>query len=161
MFIEWWHRGKPTALGVASGAVAGLVAITPASGYVSATSAVVIGLLVSGFCYMAILAKGKLGYDDSLDVFGVHGVGGTWGAIATGIFASKAVNPAGADGLIFGNPALLGKQLIAIIAVGAFSFVVTFVTLKIIGKFTPLRVNKDDEDTGLDLSQHGEVSYSL
>jgi len=161
MFIEWWHRGKPTALGMASGAVAGLVAITPASGYVSASSAIVIGLVVSMLCYMAILAKGKLGYDDSLDVFGVHGVGGTWGALATGLFASKAINPAGADGLFFGNPALLGKQAIAVVVVGAFSFIMTFTILKVIGKFTPLRVEKDDEDTGLDLSQHGEVGYSL
>ena len=161
MFIEWWHRGKPTALGMASGAVAGLVAITPASGYVSASSAIIIGLVVSVLCYLAILAKSKLGYDDSLDVFGVHGVGGTWGALATGLFASKAINSAGADGLFFGNPALLGKQAIAVVVVGAFSFIMTFVILKVIGKFTPLRVEKDDEDTGLDLSQHGEVGYSL
>jgi Amt family ammonium transporter len=124
-------------------------------------AAVVIGLVVSVLCYGAIMLKGRLGYDDSLDVFGVHGVGGTWGAIATGLFASVAVNSAGANGLFHGNPALLGKQLIAIVAVGAYAFVLTFVILKIINLVTPLRLSKADEDTGLDLSQHGEVGYSL
>ena len=161
LFIEWWHRGKPTALGAASGAVAGLVAITPASGFVGPMAAIAIGGIVSGICYGAIMLKSKLGYDDSLDVFGVHGVGGTWGAIATGLFASKAINAAGADGLFHGNPALLGKQLIAIVSVAAFSFIMTFILLKVTALFTPLRVDKDDEDTGLDLSQHGEVGYSM
>jgi ammonium transporter, Amt family len=161
LFIEWWHRGKPTALGAASGAVAGLVAITPASGFVGPMAAIVIGLLVSGFCYGAIMLKGKLGYDDALDVFGVHGVGGTWGAIATGLFASVAINSAGANGLFHGNAALLGKQLIAIVSVAAYAFLLTFIILKVIGLVTPLRLDKADEDTGLDLSQHGEVGYSL
>ena len=161
LLIEWLHRGKPTALGAASGAVAGLVAITPGSGFVSPMAAVLIGGIVSFFCYGAIMFKGKLGYDDSLDVFGVHGVGGMWGAIATGLFASTAVNAAGANGLFHGNPALLGKQLIAIITVAAYSFVMTFVLLKLVNLFTPLRLEKDDEDMGLDLSQHGEVGYSL
>jgi Amt family ammonium transporter len=161
LFIEWIHHGKPTALGAASGAVAGLVAITPASGYVGPMAAIVIGLLVSGLCYSAILLKGKLGYDDSLDVFGVHGVGGTWGALATGLFASVAVNSAGANGLFHGNAVLLGKQLIAIASVAAYAFVLTFIILKVINLVTPLRVDKSDEDAGLDLSQHGEVGYSL
>ncbi len=159
LLIEWIHRGKPTALGAASGAVAGLVAITPAAGFVGPMPAIVIGILVSLFCYITILMKTKLGYDDSLDVFGIHCVGGTWGAIATGLFASTAINSGGADGLFFGNPSLLGKQLIAIVAVMAFSFIVSFILLKIIGLFTPLRVDQSDEETGLDLSQHGEVSY--
>jgi Amt family ammonium transporter len=161
LLIEWFHRGKPTALGAASGAVAGLVAITPASGFVGPMAAIAIGALVSLFCYGAIMLKGKLGYDDSLDVFGVHGVGGTWGAIATGLFASVAINSAGANGLFHGNAALLGKQLIAVAVVMAYSFVLTFVILKVIGALMPLRLEKEDEETGLDLSQHGEVGYSL
>jgi len=161
VLIEWWHHGKPTALGAASGAVAGLVAITPASGYVGPVAAIFIGGIVSIICYGAIMLKGKLGYDDSLDVFGVHGVGGTWGAIATGLFASTAINAAGANGLFHGNPMLLLKQLVAIITVALYSFVVTFLLLKVTSFFTPLRVDKDDEDTGLDLSQHGEVGYTL
>jgi len=159
LLIEWLHRGKPTALGAASGAVAGLVAITPASGFVGPMAALAIGGLVSLFCYGAIMLKSRLGYDDSLDVFGVHGVGGTWGALATGLFASVAINSAGANGLFHGNPALLGKQVIAILAVAAYAFVLTFVILKVIGALTPLRLEKDDEDTGLDLSQHGEAGY--
>lgn len=159
LLIEWVHRGKPTALGAASGAVAGLVAITPGSGFVGPMAAIITGALVSLFCYLAIVMKSKLGYDDSLDVFGVHGVGGTWGAIATGLFASVAVNSAGANGLFHGNPALLMKQIIAIVAVGAYAFLLTFVALKAINLFTPLRLSKDDEDTGLDLSQHGEAGY--
>lgn len=161
VIIEWLHRGQPTALGFASGAVAGLVAITPASGFVGPMAAVILGAIVSPICYCAILLKGKLGYDDALDVFGVHGVGGTWGAIATGLFASIAINSAGANGLFHGNAALLGKQLIAIVSVMAYSFIVTFVLLKVINIFTPLRVSKADEETGLDLSQHGEVGYNI
>lgn len=157
--VEWLHRGKPTALGAASGAVAGLVAITPASGYVGPVAALVIGAVVSVLCYGTILMKSRLGYDDSLDVFGVHGVGGTWGAIATGLFATTAINAAGADGLFHGNAALLGKQIGAVLAVAVYSFVLTFVLLKIVGLITPLRVEKEDEETGLDLSQHGEVAY--
>ena len=159
--IEWFHHGKPTALGAASGAVAGLVAITPASGFVGPMASVAIGGIVSFFCYGAIMLKGRLGYDDSLDVFGVHGVGGTWGAIATGLFASTAVNAAGANGLFHGNPMLLAKQLLAIVTVAAYSFVMTFILLKLVNLITPLRLEKDDEDMGLDLSQHGEVGYSL
>ncbi|OFX16768.1 MAG: ammonia channel protein, partial [Armatimonadetes bacterium RBG_16_58_9] len=147
VIIEWLHRGEPTALGFASGAVAGLVAITPASGFVGPMPALVLGVVVSGLCYLAIMMKTKLGYDDSLDVFGIHGVGGTWGAIATGLFASAAIGST--NGLFFGNPALLGKQLVAIVSVMAYSFVVTFLILKAISLFTPLRVAKDDEDTGL------------
>ena len=159
--IEWLHRGKPTALGAASGAVAGLVAITPASGFVGPMAAIAIGAVVSALCYAAIMAKGRLGYDDSLDVFGVHGVGGTWGAIATGLFASSVINTAGADGLFHGNAALLGKQMLAVVAVAAYSFVMTAAILKTVGALTPLRLGRDDEETGLDLSQHGEVGYAL
>jgi len=161
LLIEWWHRGKPTALGAASGAVAGLVAITPASGFVGPMAAIAIGAVVSAVCYGAIMLKGKLGYDDSLDVFGVHCVGGTWGAIATGLFASVAINSAGANGLFHGNPILLGKQLVAIVSVMGYSFGLTFVILKVLGKLTPLRLEREDEEMGLDLSQHGETGYSL
>lgn len=161
MIVEWQHHGKPTVLGAASGAVAGLVAITPASGYVGPVAAIFIGLVVSVLCYFAINMKGKLGYDDSLDVVGVHGVGGTWGAIATGLFATVAINSAGANGLFHGGAALLGKQLIAIIAVMAYSFILTFVILKIMNAISPLRVTSEEEETGLDLSQHGEVGYTM
>ena len=159
VIIEWLHRGQPTALGFASGAVAGLVAITPASGFVGPMSALAMGAVVSGLCYLAIMMKTKLGYDDSLDVFGIHGVGGAWGAIGTGLFASAAIG--GTAGLVFGNTALLGKQIIAILAVSAYSFVLTFLILKLVGAFTPLRVGKGDEEAGLDLTQHGEVGYNL
>ena len=161
VFIEWWHRGKPTALGVASGAVAGLVAITPASGYVGPMAAIAIGAVVSLLCYGAIMLKDKLGYDDSLDVFGVHGVGGAWGAIATGLFATKLINPAGSDGLFHGNPKLLIVQLLSVAAVFGYSFLMTSILLKVTHVFSPLRVSHEDEHLGLDLSQHGETGYAL
>ncbi len=162
MFIEWLHRGKPTALGAASGAVAGLVAITPASGFVGPMASIAIGFAVGIICYFAILLKHKLKYDDSLDVFGVHGIGGMFGALATGLFASSAINSVVKEqGLFLGGGALLGKQIIAILAVFVYSFVVTAVLLKIVGFISPLRVEKGDEEMGLDLSQHGEVAYNL
>ena len=161
MFIEWWHRGKPTALGVASGAVAGLAAVTPASGYVGPMAAMAIGVVAGGVCYLAIMAKGKLGYDDALDVFGVHGVGGIWGVLAAGLFATAALNPAVTNPGLFYGGTLIVKQLVATVAVSAYSFIGTFVLLKLTGVFTPLRAEKDDEEAGLDLSQHGEVGYSL
>jgi Amt family ammonium transporter len=133
--IEWVHRGKPTVLGAVTGAVAGLVAITPAAGFVTVQSSLLIGIGAAVVCYLGVnVLKSKLGYDDSLDVFGVHGLGGTWGAIATGIFATKSVNPAG-SGLVDGN----GAQVVTLI--------------------TPLRVSPEDEVAGLDLALHGEVAY--
>ena len=161
LFVEWWHHGKPTALGAASGAVAGLVAITPASGYVGPVAAIAIGALVSVFCYFAIVAKGKLGYDDSLDVFGVHGVGGTWGAIATGLFATTLINPAGGMGLFHGNPKAALIQLLAIAVVGLYSFVGTWILLKLTNAMSPVRASHADEESGLDISQHGEIGYAL
>lgn len=161
MIIEWWHRGKPTALGAASGAIAGLAAVTPASGYVGPGAAMVIGIVVSGLCYLAIMMKGKFRYDDSLDVFGVHGVGGTWGVVATGLFAATAVNAAGSNGLIYGGTGFFLKELLAIFVIGGYSFVVTLLLLKLTGIVTPLRVEKGDEDAGLDLSQHGETGYGF
>lgn len=161
VFVEWWHRGKPTALGAASGAVAGLVAITPASGFVGPCAAIAIGGLVSVLCYFAIMMKGKLGYDDSLDVFGVHGVGGTWGALATGLFATTLVNPAGNNGLFHHNPRQLLIQLVAISTVAIFSFAGTFLLLKLTNLFSSVRVSQSDEESGLDISQHGEIGYAI
>jgi Amt family ammonium transporter len=160
MVAEWIYRGKPSALGTASGAVAGLVAITPASGFVGPISAIWIGLGAGVICYTAVMLKPLFGYDDALDAFGVHGIGGIWGALATGLFASKAVNSAGADGLFFGNPAQLGIQAIAVLISVAFAFVGTLIILAIVGAITGLRVNEEDERTGLDLSQHDEKAYS-
>lgn len=161
MIAEWLHRGNPTVLGAASGAVAGLVAITPASGFVGPLSAILIGLAAGVLCYSAINLKSKLGYDDSLDVVGVHGVGGTWGALATGLFASKAINPAGNNGLFFGNPSLLGIQALTVLAAWIYSFVVTLILLKILDWTMGLRVSEEHEVNGLDLSQHGESGYSF
>ncbi len=161
MVAEWAYRGNPTVLGAASGAVAGLVAITPASGFVGPVSAILIGLAAGVFCYFAINLKTKLGYDDSLDVVGVHGVGGTWGALATGLFASKAVNAAGNDGLFFGNPSLIGIQALSVVSAWVYSFVVTLIILKILDWTMGLRIAEEHEITGLDISQHGESGYSF
>ena len=160
MFTEWMSRGKPTVLGAASGAVAGLVAITPASGYVGPMSSLIIGAVAGALCYWDCNLKSKLGYDDSLDVVGVHAVGGTWGAFATGLFASKAVNDAGADGLFFGNPGQLWTQIVAILATYALAAVLTAVILKVVDALVGLRVTDEDEMAGLDLSQHSETAYA-
>ncbi|MDQ7781279.1 MAG: ammonium transporter [Desulfomonilaceae bacterium] len=159
VFAEWIIRGKPTTLGVASGAVAGLVAITPAAGFVGPVSAVLLGAVAGVVCYLAVLAKSRLGYDDSLDVVGIHGVGGTWGAIATGLFASKAIG--GTDGLFFGNAAQMGPQIIAVAAVIVYSFVVSAIILYVIKAVMGLRVTEEDEETGVDTSAHGETGYNL
>ncbi len=161
MTAEWLKAGKPTTLGAVTGAVAGLVAITPAAGFVGPLSAALIGLAAGFTCYFAIGLKYRFGYDDSLDVVGCHLVGGIVGSLATGIFASKAVNPAGADGLIFGNPSLLLIQLAAVAVTMAFGFAVSIALLKITDALTGLRVSEAEEDTGLDLSQHGESAYSF
>ena len=161
MIAEWLYRGEPTVLGAASGAVAGLVAITPASGFVGPISAILIGLVAGVLCYSAINLKIKLGYDDSLDVVGVHGVGGTWGALATGLFASKVINSAGSDGLFFGNSSLIGIQALSVISAWIYSFVVTLVILKVLDWTMGLRVTDEHEVNGLDLSQHGEAGYSF
>jgi Amt family ammonium transporter len=159
--VEWLFRGKPTTLGAASGAVAGLVAITPAAGFVGPMSAILIGILAGVICYLAVLAKPKLGYDDSLDVVGVHCVGGIVGALATGLFASKLVNSAGADGLFYGNPGQLLTQLIAVLVTVVYSFVISYILFKIIDATMGLRVSTDDEVRGLDISEHQETGYSL
>ena len=157
---EWLYRGKPTVLGAASGAVAGLVAITPASGFVGPLSSIIIGAGAGFFCYGAVLVKSRFGYDDSLDAFGVHGIGGTWGALATGLFASKAINSAGADGFFFGNPGQLWIQFVAVLAAWVLAFVGTLIILKVIDWTMGLRVADEDEQLGLDLSQHEERAYS-
>jgi Amt family ammonium transporter len=159
--IEWMHRGRPTTLGAASGAVAGLVAITPASGFVGPTSALIIGALVSVICYGGIMLKSRLGYDDSLDVVGIHGLGGTWGALATGLFASKLINPSGANGLFFGNPGQLWTQFLAVAVTWIFAFVMTSIILKVVDVIVGLRVTDEEEERGLDISQHNETGYSF
>lgn len=158
--VEWVHRGKPTVLGIASGAIAGLATVTPAAGYIGPLPAIIIGLAAGTACYFAIVWKGRFGYDDSLDVVGIHGVGGILGILATGLFASKAINAAGADGLFFGNPAQFGVQLVTAAAVTVFSLVGTYVILKLVDGMTGLRISSEEEATGLDLSQHNERAYS-
>jgi Amt family ammonium transporter len=157
---EWMHRGRPTTLGAASGAVAGLATITPASGFVSPNAAVLIGIAAGLACYWAVASKSRLGYDDSLDVVGIHGVGGVIGSIMVGVFASKAVNPASADGLIAGGSAsLILSQLIGVVAVGAYVFCASWVLLKIVDAVFGLRVSEDTEVQGLDLGEHSETAY--
>jgi Amt family ammonium transporter len=161
MFMEWIHRGKPTTLGAASGAVAGLVAITPGSGFVGPISAIIIGGLAGIICYGGVLLKSRLGYDDSLDVVGIHGLGGSWGALATGLFASKAVNPNGANGLFFGNPGQLWIQFVSVIASMVFAFVMTLIILKVVDLIIGLRVTEEDEVRGMDVSLHNEAAYTF
>jgi len=158
--VERFHRGKSTILGTASGAVAGLVAITPGAGFVTPLSSIFIGLVGGMICYFTIsVMKAKFGYDDALDAFGCHGIGGTWGALATGIFATKAINPAGADGLFYGNAALFGIQIESVLITVAFAVIATFIILKVISLVTKLRVSEEQESNGLDLSLHGEEAY--
>jgi ammonium transporter, Amt family len=159
MFLEWWVRGKPTALGAASGAVAGLAAVTPASGFVAPLVGVLIGLVASPLCFLAIQIKNKLGYDDSLDVFGVHGIAGALGIMATGLFASVAVNPSAANGLLLGNPQLFWIQGFGLLVTAAFSAGGTFILIKILDKTMGIRIADHEETMGLDLSQHGEAGY--
>jgi Amt family ammonium transporter len=160
--LEWMTRRRPTALGLISGAVAGLVAITPASGFVTPLGAMGIGALAGLVCYVAVVVvKDRLGYDDSLDAFGVHGVGGMLGALLTGFWATTAVNPAGADGLFHGGTGLVLRQLVALIVCAAYSFVLSFVLLKLVDKVIGLRVSEDSENIGLDLTQHRESAYTV
>jgi ammonium transporter, Amt family len=158
---EWWISGKPTVLGAASGAVAGLVAITPGSGFVGPMPALVIGGVAGVLCYAAVRSKPRFGYDDALDVVGVHAVGGIWGALATGLFASVLVNSAGADGLFFGNPRQLMVQAIAVVATIAFSFVGSMILLRVTAALVEIRVSDESESVGLDLSEHEETGYML
>ena len=158
MFSEWIGKGSPTAVGAASGAVAGLVAITPAAGFVTPGAAIIIGAVAGFLCYNACNLKRRLGYDDALDVVGVHGVGGTWGALATGIFAVEAIG--GTSGLLEGNGGQVITQLIAIVATYALCGVGTFVILGAVRYTVGLRIHEEDEEVGLDLSIHSEAAYS-
>jgi len=160
--IEWRKHGAPTLLGTVTGAVAGLVAITPACGFVTPLNAIFIGVLVSIFCFLAMTRiKALFGYDDSLDVFGVHGVGGIWGTIATGIFAEKAVNAAGADGLLFGGLQQFMVQGLLVVAAAAYAVSLTWLLFKLIDFLIGMRVDKKDELIGLDLTQHNESAYTV
>jgi Amt family ammonium transporter len=160
--IEWWHNGTPTILGTVTGAVAGLVAITPACGFVNPMNAMFIGMIVSVVCYIAVaVIKGKLGYDDSLDAFGVHGVGGTVGTIATGLFAEKAVNAAGNNGLLFGNAHQLVVQSLSLLVAVSFAVIMTFILFKIVDALIGMRVEEKNEIVGLDLTQQSEAAYTV
>ena len=162
MLLDWLFNGQATMLGVITGAVAGLVAITPAAGFVDVSGALIICLLVSVFCFAAVsVIKPKLGYDDSLDAFGVHGIGGICGALATGLFATKAVNPAGANGLFFGNPKQLLIQLVAVLVTIVYTFVATYLIYKLVDLVIGIRVSEKEENIGLDLTQHHESAYTI
>jgi Amt family ammonium transporter len=160
IIVEWQHRGKPTVLGAATGAVAGLATVTPASGYIGVGAAILIGIAAGIACYFGIVVKGKFGYDDALDVVGVHGVGGVLGILSVGLFASKAINAAGADGLLYGNPGQLWVQFVTAIVTVLFSVIVSYVLLRVVDATVGLRVSTEQEMTGLDLSQHNERAYS-
>jgi Amt family ammonium transporter len=161
-FLEWIYTGKPTIFGTITGSIAGLATVTAASGYVDVVAAMSIGFVASLVCFICVsLLKPRLGYDDSLDAFGVHGVGGILGMIATGIFASKAINPAGPDGAIFGNAQQLLVQLVATGAVVAYSLVATYIIYKAVDIFIAVRVPTKDELLGLDLTQHNETAYTV
>jgi len=158
---EWLHRGKPTMFGAATGSIAGLATITPAAGFVGPFPALFIGVAAGIACYFALNAKTKFGYDDSLDAFGVHGVGGMLGTLLVGIFASLAINAAGANGLFFGNAKQLFVQAGAVLLVAVYSFVASLIILKVIELVNGLRIHTDHETEGLDLTQHGEAGYTL
>ncbi len=159
-FVEWLHRGKPTMFGAATGAIAGLATITPAAGFVGPIPALFIGMAAGIICYTALNAKTLFKYDDSLDAFGVHGVGGALGTILAGVFASVAINAAGANGLLSGNPKQLAVQAGSVALVAVYSFVVSMVLFTIIDKVMGLRVDAEQETEGLDISQHGEAGYT-
>jgi len=158
MMLSWVHR-RPSLLGIATGAVAGLVAITPAAGFVSPLMGIPIGVGAAAVCYYCMLFRVRRGIDESLDVWAVHGMGGTWGALATGLFASTAINPAGAEGLVFGNAAQLAIQVAGVAAVWAFAFAATLALGKVVDLAVGLRVGRTEETVGLDISQHGERAY--
>jgi Amt family ammonium transporter len=161
LLLSWWQTKKASVLGVGAGAVAGLAAITPASGFVDAGPAIAIGVGAGVFCYLAVQLRHRLHLDDTLDVVGVHGVGGAWGTIAAGIFATVAVNAAGADGLLRGNPGQLGVQFLAVGATLAYSLIATLVILRVLDWVMGLRVSEEEEKMGLDISQHGERVHAL
>jgi len=155
-----WRDNKPSVLGIVTGAVVGLVAITPAAGFVTPLSAIVIGGLAAPISYYAIKLRQRWGLDESLDVWACHGMGGTWGALATGLFATKLVNPAGADGLFYGNPVQFFIQILTAVVAIAFAFGVTFALAKLLHRWLGLRVTENEEEVGLDISEHGERAYA-
>jgi Amt family ammonium transporter len=159
LFIEWWHGKKPHFVGLLTGAVAGLATITPAAGYVPIYASVLIGIAAGGVCYFAVQLKTRLRWDDALDVWGVHGVGGVLGILLLGVFASTTVNPAGGVGLVHGSGAFLGKQAVAAVACSTYAFAFTFAVLKLINVITPVRVGEAAE-RGLDEAMHGESAYA-
>ena len=155
--IEWWHAKKPSMLGTASGIVAGLVAITPAAGFVTPMGALILGLIAGVVCYLGVLMKRPLGYDDSLDVFGIHGIGGALGALLTGVLATAAYDPEATTGSL----GQLGIQVVAVLATAIYAAVVTFIIVWVLKKVLGLRVTEEEEREGLDISQHGEQGYRL
>jgi len=159
MIIEWTKERKPKFVGLLTGAVAGLATITPAAGFVTPVSALIIGIVAGAVCYYAVALKNKLNWDDALDVWGVHGVGGMIGIIMLGIFADLGVNAAGANGLLLGNSSFFFKELVAILASSIYAFAFTYFMLWLINKFTPVKVTKDEEENGLDATLHGEEAY--
>jgi Amt family ammonium transporter len=159
LLLDIFTKGKPTAVGAITGAVAGLVAITPACGFVTPLGAVLIGVGVSGLCYWILTKRVQWGLDDSLDVFSVHGVGGMFGALMTGVLATTAANPSGANGLLYGNPSLLWIQFVGVVATIAYSAIVTFVLIKAISFVTAIRSSDEHQHEGLDLVEHGEKGY--
>ena len=158
--VEWLKLGKPTTLGAASGAIAGLATITPAAGFVGPNAAIIIGLVAGLVCFFAVNAKARFGYDDSLDVVGIHGVGGVIGTLLLGVFASTAVNPGGPDGLLAGNAMQLGKQALGVVVVSGYAFVISWLLLKAIHRTMGLRLSPEHEVQGLDYTEHSETAYS-
>jgi len=159
LFLAWFIEKKPSFVGLLTGSVAGLATITPAAGYVTIHSAVIIGIVAGIVCYFAVTFKNKLEWDDALDVWGVHGVGGVIGIIMLGLFATKTINPNGANGLFYGNPGFLVKQIVAVIFSSVYALVFTYIMLYLINKVTPVKVTKEEEEKGLDETLHGETAY--
>ncbi|HPR64787.1 MAG TPA: ammonium transporter [Thermoanaerobaculia bacterium] len=159
LILAWVLEKKPKFLGLLTGSIAGLATITPAAGFVTVPTAVLIGIIAGIVCYGAITLKNKMGWDDALDVWGVHGVGGTLGIILLGLFATTTVNAAGADGLFYGNSTFFVKQLVAVVGFSLYAFIFTYIALVVIDKITPVRISKEEEDLGLDAVLHGEEAY--
>jgi len=159
MVVGWWQEKRPTFVGLLTGAVAGLATVTPAAGYVSPLTAVIIGVASGVVCYFAVALKNRLHWDDALDVWGVHGVGGAFGIVLLGLFASTAFNPAGTDGLMFGNGAFFVKQLVSAVLSSVWAFAFTYGMLWLIDRVTPVKVEPAAEESGLDAALHGETAY--
>ena len=159
MVVGWWQEKRPTFVGLLTGAVAGLATVTPAAGYISPLTAVIIGIAAGVVCYFAVALKNKLHWDDALDVWGVHGVGGALGIVLLGVFASTAFNSTGTDGLVFGNGAFFGKQVFAVALSSVWAFVFTYGMLWLIDRITPVKVDQAAEESGLDTALHGETAY--